>query len=153
MPLPIVLGGRFDPRPLYAGWSAAFVMPKARTLRATHNNPSNLRPANHISTTTENRDYNLGFHVGKRFQPEPAGPRSRRATTKLPGPSMMSTDSGVIRSGTMRSSATPSRRARLQWCLSWETNGIRQAPQPNWLIFCQSVPVLFWSSWSADAQG
>ena len=59
----IFRGGRFDPANALEAWTA----PCRRVVRggSWNNNPQNLRSANRNRNTTDNRNNNLGFRVGR----------------------------------------------------------------------------------------
>jgi Sulfatase-modifying factor enzyme 1 len=59
----IFRGGRFDPAGALEAWTA----PCRRVVRggSWNNNPANLRTANRNRNTTDNRNNNLGFRVGR----------------------------------------------------------------------------------------
>jgi formylglycine-generating enzyme required for sulfatase activity len=59
----IFRGGRFDPAKTPEAWTA----PCRRVVRggSWNNNPDNLRSANRNRNTTDNRNNNLGFRVGR----------------------------------------------------------------------------------------
>ncbi len=59
----ILPGGRFNPASPRQAWTA----PCRRVLRggSWNNNPQNLRSANRNRNTTDNRNNNIGFRVGR----------------------------------------------------------------------------------------
>jgi len=103
--------------------SEAWTAPCRRVLcgGSWNNNPENLRSAKRNRNTTDNRNHTIGFRVASTLQqPEPVPPRSHRACTKRPGPSMMSTVGGPAWR------LTPRRRR------SWERHGLRRSPPIYW---------------------
>ncbi|MBA2628132.1 MAG: RNA-directed DNA polymerase [Gemmatimonadales bacterium] len=89
----IFRGGRYNPAKTPEAWTA----PCRRVVRGDswNNDPQNLRAAYRNRTPPTTGTTTLAFGSGARFPPEPTRSRSRRASTKRPGPSMMSTDAGA----------------------------------------------------------
>ena len=76
--------------------------------------PENLRSADRYEVLPITRTSILASGSGGRFQPEPARSWPRRARTKRPGLSMMSTVGARVE-------WRPIPRRRLSWLTSWAT--------------------------------